>query len=140
MIERALLALGVLLGLWLAWCLIACAQRRLARPQAEDLEGPFTLLYFYAPSCGPCRLIQTPILEALAAEWREAVRVQAVDVTADPESATRYRVWTVPTTMWVDACGTVRVINNGVATAERLRQQWLQLQRKFDGSAPRPHA
>ncbi|WP_448594769.1 thioredoxin family protein [Thermoflexus hugenholtzii] len=137
MIERALTALGVLLGLWLAWCLIACAQRRLARPRAEDLEGPLTLLYFYTPSCGPCRLIQTPILETLAAEWREAVRVRAVDVTAEPEAATRYRVWTVPTTMWVDASGTVRAVNNGVATAETLRRQWLRLQRESEASAPR---
>ncbi|WP_376792825.1 thioredoxin family protein [Thermoflexus sp.] len=129
MIERLLFAVGLLLALWAGWCLIACVQRRLARPRAADLEGPWTLLYFYTPTCGPCRLVQAPILESLAAEWKEAVRVRPVDVTADPEAAARYRVWTVPTTMWVDASGTIRMVNNGVATAEALRQQWLRLQR-----------
>ncbi len=128
MIERLLFAAGLLLALWAGWCLIACVQRRLARPRAADLEGPLTLLYFYTPTCGPCRLVQAPILEALAAEWKEAVRVRPVDVTADPEAAARYRVWTVPTTMWVDASGTIRMVNNGVVTAEVLRQQWLRLQ------------
>lgn len=129
MIERLLFAAGLLLALWAGWCLIACVQRRLARPRAADLEGPLTLLYFYTPTCGPCRLVQAPILEALAAEWKEAVRVRPVDVTADPEAAARYRIWTVPTTMWVDASGTIRMVNNGVVTAEVLRQQWLRLQR-----------
>ncbi len=133
MIERLLLAAGILLALWAGWCLIACAQRRLARPRAADLEGPLTLLYFHTPACGPCRLIQAPILESLAAEWREAVRVRPVDVTADPEAAARYRVWTVPTTMWVDASGTVRAVNNGVASTAVLRRQWRQLRR---GNAP----
>lgn len=128
MSERLLLAAGILLALWIGWCLIACAQRRLARPRAADLEGPLTLLYFYAPACGPCRLIQTPILEALAAEWKGMVTVRPVDVTVDPEAAARYRVWTVPTTMWVDASGTVRAVNNGVVSAEALRRQWRQLQ------------
>ncbi|WP_376789588.1 thioredoxin family protein [Thermoflexus sp.] len=134
MIERLLLAAGILLVLWAGWCLIAGAQRRLARPRAADLEGSLTLLYFHTPTCGPCQLLQTPILETLAAEWKEAVTVRSVDVTADPEAAARYRVWTVPTTMWVDASGTVRVVNNGVATAETLRRQWLQL-RKGSGLA-----
>ncbi|MCS6963245.1 co-chaperone YbbN [Thermoflexus sp.] len=128
MIERLLLAVGILLALWIGWCLIACAQRRLARPRATDVEGPLTLLYFHTPTCGPCRLIQTPILEAMAAEWKEKVNVRPVDVTADPEAAARYRVWTVPTTMWVDASGIVRAVNNGVVSAEDLRRQWRQLQ------------
>jgi len=128
-IERLLLAAGILLALWAGWCLIACAQRRLAQPRAADLEGPLTLLYFYTPTCGPCRLIQAPILEALMAEWEGMVKVRPVDVMTDPEAAARYRVWTVPTTMWVDASGTVRVVNNGVVSAEALRRQWRQLQR-----------
>lgn len=129
MIERLLFAAGVLFALWAGWCLIACAQRRLARPRAADLEGPLTLLYFHTPACGPCRLIQAPILEALAAEWQGTVNIRSVDVTAEPEAAARYRIWTVPTTMWVDAFGVVRMVNNGVATAETLRRQWRQLRR-----------
>lgn len=130
MIARALAAAGILLALWLAWCLVACAQRRLARPRAGEWEGPLTLLYFYTPACGPCRLVQAPILEALLAEWGDTVAVRAVDVGSDPEMAARYRVWTVPTTLWVDAAGTVRAVNNGVATAETLRRQWRMLQQR----------
>jgi len=142
MIERLLLAVGILLALGAGWCAVACVQRRLARPRRADLEGPLTLLYFYTPTCGPCRLIQAPILEALAAEWAGAVRVRPVDVTADPEAAARYRVWTVPTTMWVDAAGVVRVVNNGVVPAEVLRRQWRRLQggRPGAGAAGRPAA
>jgi len=53
------------------------------------------LLDFWAPWCGPCRMI-APEVEQLAAE-RKDVRVAKVSVDESPELASRFRVYSIPT-------------------------------------------
>ena len=50
---------------------------------------------FWAAWCGPCRMI-APELEALAAE-RPDLKVVKVDVDANPHTAGRYGVQSIPT-------------------------------------------
>ncbi len=64
---------------------------------AEALNSELPVLVdFYAPWCGPCRMV-APVLEQLAGEFAGRVRFVKVNVDDAPELAQRYRITGVPT-------------------------------------------
>ena len=64
--------------------------------QAEVLESEQPVLVdFWAPWCGPCRVVH-PILEEMAAE-RDDVRIVSLNVDDNQQSAARYEVLSIPT-------------------------------------------
>lgn len=105
------------------------AARRVARQApsdpllAEVLIGQPAIVYFSTPNCVPCRTLQQPALERLAAEVGEAVKIIRVDAQDVPELADRWGVFSSPTTFVLDGRRTLRHINRGVATYELLQRQ-----------------
>lgn len=58
-------------------------------------KAPLAMVDFWAPWCGPCRMVG-PILEEIARE-RADVKVGKVNVDEQPELASQFSVMSIPT-------------------------------------------
>ncbi|RIX50982.1 thioredoxin [Paenibacillus nanensis] len=62
----------------------------------QQVESGVTLVDFWAPWCGPCKM-QLPIVEELSTELEGTATIGKINVDEEPELASQFGVMSIPT-------------------------------------------
>lgn len=63
----------------------------------QDVTGEgLVLVDFWAPWCGPCRMV-SPLIEELAGDYEDRVKVGKLNVDDNQRTAMNFRIMSIPT-------------------------------------------
>jgi len=93
---------------------------------ANETGSGVVLVDFWAPWCGPCKMI-APVLEELDSEIGDKVKIVKLDVDENQETAAKFGVMSIPTLIVLkdgEVVDKVVGFQPKEALAERLEQQF----------------
>ena len=61
----------------------------------EVVAGPLTVVDFWAPWCGPCKMM-APIMEKLEGQYGDQIKFVKMNVDGNQEIAQQYKVMSIP--------------------------------------------
>lgn len=77
---------------------------------------------FWAPWCGPCKMI-APLLDELATQMSDRVKIAKLNIDENPELATRYAIRSIPALI---AFKQGKVVANMVGSASKAKiESWI---------------
>lgn len=62
----------------------------------SEIEKGLVLVDFWAPWCGPCRMVG-PVIEELAGDYEGKIKVGKLNVDDNQQTAMNFRVMSIPT-------------------------------------------
>lgn len=143
MLERVVIALLLLTVGFVAYRLFK--RYHIHKATANSLLDPIlhhlqpgipVIVYFTTPGCIPCRTQQQPALHRLQDELGNGIQVVTIDAAENLDAASRWGVFSAPTTFVLDSTRQVRHINHGVADTAALKRQLDTLRATIDWQQP----
>lgn len=74
------------------------------------------LVDFYASWCGPCKAL-APVLEELAAEYKDRIYIYKIDTEAEQELAAAFGIRSIPTLLFIPMEGKPRMAQGALPKA-----------------------
>lgn len=76
-------------------------------------SGKPAMIDFWAPWCGPCRML-TPVIDELHSEYSEkGIVIGKVNVDENPELSIRFKIRTIPQLLFFDGNGELKEVVTG---------------------------
>jgi thioredoxin 1 len=93
---------------------------------SQPTAGLPRLLDLGSTVCIPCKMM-APILEGLKKEYEGRLQVEFIDVMANPDAGTPYKISLIPTQIFFDASGKERFRHEGFFSKEDILAKWKEL-------------
>lgn len=113
---------GVVIGGYLVRALAARRRADAVRSMRLGASPLPRILTFYGPACDACER-QKAVLAEIERERPGSLTIELRDAAADYESARKFGLMVVPTTVVIDADGSVRGIHSGFTSRQVLEAQ-----------------
>jgi len=102
---------------------------------SQPAAGLPRLLDLGSTVCIPCKMM-APILEELKKEYAGRLQVEFIDVMANPDAGTPYKISLIPTQIFFDASGKERFRHEGFFSKEDILAKWKELGVDLSAGAP----